>query len=196
MLALVRQYAVGQQIDLAVADQEIVLHYVLALLNAEGLIGARPDTTATGPLLFKGGTAQIAKRSAVPCANASPFSRDPTPTSRRSLTTKPHTARSNLSTASARGHESTPRRYPDSSVTAHDPADECPAHVGVGAHEGARRPACVVVDEPVVVGGSRSAVCDRVSSPLDVCVDVIGFTADSDSLVEHRERLLPRDAEG
>jgi predicted nucleotidyltransferase component of viral defense system len=56
-VALVRQYAVGQQIDLAVADQEIVLHYVLALLNAEGLIGARPDTTATGPLLFKGGTA-------------------------------------------------------------------------------------------------------------------------------------------
>jgi hypothetical protein len=38
-VALVRQYAVGQQIDIAVADQEIVLHYVLALLNAEGLIG-------------------------------------------------------------------------------------------------------------------------------------------------------------
>lgn len=56
-VALVRQYAVGQQIDIAVADQEIVLHYVLALLNAEGLIGSRPGTTANGPLLFKGGTA-------------------------------------------------------------------------------------------------------------------------------------------
>ncbi len=55
-LALVRQYAVGQQIDIAVADQEIVLHYVLALLNAEGLIGPRPDSPP-GPLLFKGGTA-------------------------------------------------------------------------------------------------------------------------------------------
>lgn len=56
-LALVCQYAVGRQIDLAVADQEIVLHYVLALLNAEGLIGLRPDTATNGPLLFKGGTA-------------------------------------------------------------------------------------------------------------------------------------------
>jgi uncharacterized protein len=56
-VALVRQYAVGQQIDLAVADQEIVLHYVLALLNAEGLIGRRPGAVANGPLLFKGGTA-------------------------------------------------------------------------------------------------------------------------------------------
>lgn len=56
-LAMVRQYAVGQQIDVAVADQEIVLHYVLALLNAEGLIGSRAGETANGPLLFKGGTA-------------------------------------------------------------------------------------------------------------------------------------------
>lgn len=56
-LALVRQYAVSQQIDVAVADQEIVLHYVLALLNAEGLIGARPGAAENGPLLFKGGTA-------------------------------------------------------------------------------------------------------------------------------------------
>jgi predicted nucleotidyltransferase component of viral defense system len=56
-LALVRQYAVGQQIDVGVADQEIVLHYVLALLNAEGLIGHRPGAATNGPLLFKGGTA-------------------------------------------------------------------------------------------------------------------------------------------
>jgi uncharacterized protein len=56
-VALVRQYAVSQHIDLAVADQEIVLHYVLALLNAEGLTGSRPDVAEPGPLLFKGGTA-------------------------------------------------------------------------------------------------------------------------------------------
>jgi uncharacterized protein len=56
-VALVRQYAVSQHIDLAVADQEIVLHYVLALLNGEGLIGPRPDSDEPGPLLFKGGTA-------------------------------------------------------------------------------------------------------------------------------------------
>jgi predicted nucleotidyltransferase component of viral defense system len=56
-LALVRQYAVGQQIDVAVADQEIVLHYALALLNAEGLIGPPPGGATNGPLLFKGGTA-------------------------------------------------------------------------------------------------------------------------------------------
>jgi hypothetical protein len=31
--AFVRQFAVGQQIDLDLADQEIVLHYALALLN-------------------------------------------------------------------------------------------------------------------------------------------------------------------
>jgi hypothetical protein len=55
--ALVRQYAVGQHIDVAVADQEIVLHYVLALLNAQGLIGCRPGTAEPGPLPFKGGTA-------------------------------------------------------------------------------------------------------------------------------------------
>ena len=56
-VALVRQYAVSQHIDLAVADQEIVLHYVLALLNAEGLIGLGPELAEPGPLLFKGGTA-------------------------------------------------------------------------------------------------------------------------------------------
>ncbi len=55
--ALVRQYAVNQRIDVTVADQEVVLHYVLALLNAEGLIGTRPGSTTNGPLLFKGGTA-------------------------------------------------------------------------------------------------------------------------------------------
>lgn len=56
-LAVIRQYAVGQQIDLPVADQEIVLHYVLALLNAEGLLGSPPGGGSPGPLLFKGGTA-------------------------------------------------------------------------------------------------------------------------------------------
>lgn len=56
-LALVRQYAVGQHIDVAVADQEIVLHYALALLNAQGLIGQQPGAEKPGPLLFKGGTA-------------------------------------------------------------------------------------------------------------------------------------------
>jgi hypothetical protein len=56
-VALVRQYAVSQHVDLAVADQEIVLHYVLALLNAGGLIGPPPGATDPGPLLFKGGTA-------------------------------------------------------------------------------------------------------------------------------------------
>jgi hypothetical protein len=56
-LALVRQYAVGQHIDVAVADQEIVLHYALALLNAQGLIGRQPGAEMPGPLLFKGGTA-------------------------------------------------------------------------------------------------------------------------------------------
>lgn len=56
-VALVRQYAVSQRIDLAVADQEIVLHYALALLNAEGLVGTQPGITEPGPLLFKGGTA-------------------------------------------------------------------------------------------------------------------------------------------
>ncbi len=55
--ALVRQYAVGQHIDVAVADQEIVLHYVLALLNAQGLIGSPPGGETPGALLFKGGTA-------------------------------------------------------------------------------------------------------------------------------------------
>ena len=56
-VAVVRQYAVSQQIDVAVADQEIVLHYVLALLNAEGLVGPLPESSENGPLLFKGGTA-------------------------------------------------------------------------------------------------------------------------------------------
>jgi uncharacterized protein len=56
-LALIRQYAVGQQIDSAVADQEIVLHYVLALFALERLVGTTSGTGAPGPLLFKGGTA-------------------------------------------------------------------------------------------------------------------------------------------
>lgn len=57
--AAIRQYAVSQQISLEVADQEIVLHYVMELLRRSGLTGY--DTiageSAPGPLLFKGGTA-------------------------------------------------------------------------------------------------------------------------------------------
>jgi uncharacterized protein len=55
--AFVRQYAVSQQIDETVADQEIVLHYALALLNEIGLVGAGAGGATAGPLLFKGGTA-------------------------------------------------------------------------------------------------------------------------------------------
>lgn len=55
-LAIVRQFAAGQQIGIDVADQEIVLHYVLELLNEAGLTG-RSDGRDPGPLLFKGGTA-------------------------------------------------------------------------------------------------------------------------------------------
>ena len=40
-LAIVRQFAAGQQIGVDVADQEIVLHYVLELLNQTGLTGNR-----------------------------------------------------------------------------------------------------------------------------------------------------------
>jgi predicted nucleotidyltransferase component of viral defense system len=56
-LAFVRQYAAGQQIDLDVADQEVVLHYVLELLNEAGLTGRSGPSSDPGPLLFKGGTA-------------------------------------------------------------------------------------------------------------------------------------------
>lgn len=49
-VAFVRQFAVAQEIGLEVADQEIVLHYALALLDEAELIG-------TDSLLFKGGTA-------------------------------------------------------------------------------------------------------------------------------------------
>lgn len=55
--AFVRQFAAGQKIDLDVADQEVVLHYALALLNEIGLVGYPPGEQAPGPLLFKGGTA-------------------------------------------------------------------------------------------------------------------------------------------
>ena len=55
--AFVRQYAVNQQIEEDVADQEIVLHYALALLNEVGLVGLGVDGEPHGPLLFKGGTA-------------------------------------------------------------------------------------------------------------------------------------------
>jgi predicted nucleotidyltransferase component of viral defense system len=53
---LVRRYAHNQQIDLDVADQEIVLHYALGLLNQVGLVGVLANGDR-GPLLFKGGTA-------------------------------------------------------------------------------------------------------------------------------------------
>jgi predicted nucleotidyltransferase component of viral defense system len=49
-VAFVRQFAFAQEIALEVADQEIVLHYALALLKEAELIG-------TDSLLFKGGTA-------------------------------------------------------------------------------------------------------------------------------------------
>lgn len=55
-LAIVRQFAAGQQIGVDVADQEIVLHYVLELFTEAGLTGRR-DGGDPGPLLFKGGTA-------------------------------------------------------------------------------------------------------------------------------------------
>jgi predicted nucleotidyltransferase component of viral defense system len=54
--AIIRQYAVGQQVDAEVAGQDVVLHYMLALLNEAGLIGRDAEKTP-GPLLFKGGTA-------------------------------------------------------------------------------------------------------------------------------------------
>jgi uncharacterized protein len=53
--AAIRLYAVGQPIDAEVADQEVVLHYALALLHEAGLTGTRESRD--GPLLFKGGTA-------------------------------------------------------------------------------------------------------------------------------------------
>lgn len=55
--AFVRQFAAGQEIDPEVADQEIVLHYVLTLLNEGGLVGTAPGEATPGALLFKGGTA-------------------------------------------------------------------------------------------------------------------------------------------
>lgn len=55
--AFVRQYAVGQAIDEAVADQEIVLHYALTLLEDAGLVTPETGEGVAGPLLFKGGTA-------------------------------------------------------------------------------------------------------------------------------------------
>lgn len=56
-LAVIRRYAVGQQIGVEVADQEIVLHYALELLNRTGLVGRSAPGGDPGPLLFKGGTA-------------------------------------------------------------------------------------------------------------------------------------------
>jgi predicted nucleotidyltransferase component of viral defense system len=55
-LQLVRRYAHNQQVDLEVADQEVVLHYALGLLNQAQLVGRLADGSL-GPLLFKGGTA-------------------------------------------------------------------------------------------------------------------------------------------
>ena len=54
--AMVRQFAAGQQIGLDVADQDVVLHYVLELLSRAGLFRAVTGEQP-GPLLFKGGTA-------------------------------------------------------------------------------------------------------------------------------------------
>lgn len=56
-LAVVRKYAAGQQIPAEVADQDVVLHYALALLNQAGLVGRKSPSGPAGPLLFKGGTA-------------------------------------------------------------------------------------------------------------------------------------------
>jgi hypothetical protein len=56
-LAIVKQYAASQQIKYEIADQEIVLHYALAILNNAGLVGRRKPSASPGPLLFKGGTA-------------------------------------------------------------------------------------------------------------------------------------------
>ena len=56
-LAIVRQYAAGQQIAHEVADQETVLHYALRLLNEAGLVGRSNPDSDPGALLFKGGTA-------------------------------------------------------------------------------------------------------------------------------------------
>lgn len=53
---LVRRYARNQQIEIDVADQEVVMHYALGLLNEVGLVGRLADGEY-GPLLFKGGTA-------------------------------------------------------------------------------------------------------------------------------------------
>lgn len=53
---MIRRYAYNQQIGLDVADQEVVLHYVLCLLNEIGITGRLADG-GYGPLLFKGGTA-------------------------------------------------------------------------------------------------------------------------------------------
>lgn len=55
--ALIRQYAHGARVSPEVAGADIVLHYALALLNEQGLIGRQPDGGPTGPLMFKGGTA-------------------------------------------------------------------------------------------------------------------------------------------
>jgi hypothetical protein len=55
--AFVRQFAAGQNIDIDVADQEVVLHYALARLNKVKLVGYPPGESTPGPLLFKGGTA-------------------------------------------------------------------------------------------------------------------------------------------
>jgi predicted nucleotidyltransferase component of viral defense system len=57
--AAIRQYAVSQQIGLEVADQEVVLHYVMELLRRNGLTGYKTiaGESVSGPLLFKGGTA-------------------------------------------------------------------------------------------------------------------------------------------
>ncbi len=58
-VAVIRQYAVSQQIGVDVADQEVVLHYALELLRRSALLGYQTEERGSdaGPLLFKGGTA-------------------------------------------------------------------------------------------------------------------------------------------
>ncbi len=46
--ALIRQYAHGARVSPEVAGADIVLHYALALLNENGLIGRSPGGGAPG----------------------------------------------------------------------------------------------------------------------------------------------------
>ena len=74
--AFVRQYAVSQQIDEAVADQEIVLHYALALLERDGLIGPGRTPPRRG---------RFSSRAAPRCANACSAARAVSPRTSTSM---------------------------------------------------------------------------------------------------------------